>query len=229
MENFSPIAASSQLLLALKVDKPYLELSEYLAKLSMAEFTTHLNSDEAKKSFWMNIYNAYFLILRKHQKIEKSVIYNTKSIIIAGKSISLDEIEHGILRRYKVKLAQGYVTNIFALRWIKDWSLDKEDFRIHFALNCGAVSCPPIAFYSEDNIDKQLDLATASFLEVETIVDQNSKTITISKLFLWYKGDFGGERGAKKITSKYLNQDFSDYKVKYSEYDFTEDLDKFVS
>ena len=39
-------------------------------------------------------------------------------------------------------------------------AVDVIDFRIHFALNCGAKSCPPIAFYSYDKINDQLDLAT---------------------------------------------------------------------
>ena len=46
------------------------------------------------------------------------------------------------------------------------------DPRIHFALNCGAVSCPPIAVYEGESLDEQLDIATEGFLEGNTIVDK---------------------------------------------------------
>lgn len=228
LADLNPVIASSQLLLALKKEESYVELSEYLARLSPMILEKNLATDNAKKTFWINIYNAEFLKLRKYLKLEKSNIYQTAVIVIAGQHMTLDEIEHGILRRFKIKFVLGYLTNIFAPRWIKAWALKKEDFRIHFALNCGAVSCPPIAFYTEDKINEQLDLATLSFLENETDIDYSSKTLTISKLFLWYKGDFGGENGAKKIISEYLNNDFMDFKIKYAEYDFTEHLDNFT-
>lgn len=66
------------------------------------------------------------------------------------------------------------------------------DPRIHFALNCGAVSCPPIAVYSGDQLDAQLNDATKGFLEGNTIVNTADNTITLSMLFKWYKEDFGG-------------------------------------
>ena len=228
LADLNPVIASSQLLLALKKGKSYVELSDYLARLSPLILEESLETDNAKKTFWINIYNAEFLKLRKYLKLEKSNIYKVAVIVIAGQHMTLDEIEHGILRRFKIKLILGYVTNIFAPRWIKAWALKKDDFRIHFALNCGAVSCPPIAFYSETNINEQLDMATTSFIENGTNIDYTTKTLIISKLFLWYKGDFGGEKGAKVIISEYLNNDFTDFKIKYSDYDSTEYLDNFV-
>ena len=46
-----------------------------------------------------------------------------------------------------------------------------------FALNCGAKSCPPIAFYNAADIDAQLDLATQAFLEGESEFDDEQKII----------------------------------------------------
>ena len=65
------------------------------------------------------------------------------------------------------------------------------DPRIHFALNCGAVSCPPIAVYEGESLDEQLDIATEGFLEGNTIVDKEDNSISLSMLFKWYKEDFG--------------------------------------
>jgi hypothetical protein len=102
------------------------------------------------------------------------------------------------------------------------------DYRIHFALNCGAKSCPPIAFYKIDNIEKQLDLATQSFLENETIVDEEKKVVTVTKLMLWFKGDFGGKDGIKKILARYLRKDFKSFTINYSEYNWDTSLNNFT-
>ena len=67
-----------------------------------------------------------------------------------------------------------------------------EFFRIHFALNCGALSCPPIAYYQAERIDQQLGMAMDSFVGAEFIVNEVSKTIICSSLFDWYRADFVG-------------------------------------
>ncbi len=65
------------------------------------------------------------------------------------------------------------------------------DPRIHFALNYGARSCPQIAIYSSANLEKTLNMATSSYCNSESIILPNQTEIIISKLFLWYKNDFG--------------------------------------
>jgi len=219
---------SEQLLLALKTNKPYQQHVDELAAISTAEIRNQITDDNKKKAFWINIYNSYFLILRKHQKIEKPNIYNDKLITIASQQMTLDEIEHGILRKYRIKKSLGYLPNWFAPKWIKNWAVNEIDFRIHFALNCGAASCPPIAFYNSDRIDSQLEMATLSFLESETRIDHETKTLHLSRLFLWYRGDFGGQSGSRRIISTYFKTDVSGYGIEYTPYDYTEALDNFV-
>lgn len=223
-----PIYISEQLLLALKLDQPFGDLVAQLASIDQGDFDLKVVSDDAKKTFWINVYNAYFLILRKHHKVAKPLIYNVKEILIAGKNMSLDDIEHGILRRYRLKVSLGYLPNVFAPSWIKKWAVKELDYRIHFALNCGAVSCPPIAFYRVENIAQQLSLATTSFLENETKINHETKTIYSTKLFQWYQGDFGGTTGIKKLLSNLFEQNLQAYKLLYIDYDFTDDLDNFL-
>ena len=117
--------------------------------------------------------------------------------------------------------------NWFAPSWIKQWAVDEIDFRIHFALNCGAVSCPPIAFYNSDRIEQQLETATFSFLESEVNINNQNKTAKISQLFQWYIGDFGGKSGIRQIIKKYMEKDISDYSISYTPYNYSEDLDNF--
>lgn len=223
-----PIYISEQLLLALKLDQPFGDLIAQLASIDHGDFDLKVVSDDAKKTFWINVYNAYFLILRKYHKVAKTLIYNVKEILIAGKNMSLDDIEHGILRRYRLKVSLGYLPNVFAPSWIKKWAVKELDYRIHFALNCGAVSCPPIAFYRVENIAQQLSLATTLFLENETKINHETKTIYSTKLFQWYQGDFGGTTGIKKLLSDIFVQNLQAYKLLFNDYDLTDDLDNFL-
>ena len=103
----------------------------------------------------------------------------------------MNEIENGLLRGNR-KSAAPFTKIPF------DSPADSRrtvmlgcDPRIHFALNCGAVSCPPIAVYSGEDLDSQLDDATKGFLEDNTTVNTEDNSISLSMLFKWYKEDFG--------------------------------------
>ncbi len=65
------------------------------------------------------------------------------------------------------------------------------DPRIHFAINCGARSCPQIAIYSSTNLEKTLNMATALYCNLEMDIIPENGEIHLSKLFLWYRNDFG--------------------------------------
>ena len=219
---------SEQLLLAIKKEEPYVGYLKVLADIPIWEIENQLINDQYKNAFWINIYNAFFQILRKYKHLEQSKIYTVKDLIIADRQISLDDIEHGVLRRFRFKYSLGYLPNPFISSHIKKWAVTKVDFRIHFALNCGAKSCPPIAFYSVDRLDEQLELSSQAFIEEETIIDKKQQTLHISRLFLWFLNDFNGRKGIRSILKKYLRQDFSGYKLKYNEYSWEELLDNYA-
>ncbi len=223
-----PVALGEQLLLNVKMADPTHTLEYSLEKLAIGDLTGNLINDNNKKAFWINIYNAYFQILSIRERKVKPEIFRQKLIAIAGRKFSLDDIEHGILRKYRWKFSLGYLPQLFPSDIIRKLAVSTIDYRIHFALNCGAKSCPPIAFYKIDNIEKQLDLATQSFLENETIVDEEKKVVKVTKLMLWFKGDFGGEERVKKILSKYLRKDFTNYNILYQKYDWDMELNNFA-
>ncbi|MCR9289644.1 DUF547 domain-containing protein [Saprospiraceae bacterium] len=218
---------SEQLLLQIKMGEPWTDFESKLANLTLETLKKELPADNHKKAFWINIYNAFFLILRKEKKLDKPEIYRKKAIQIGGNSFSLDDIEHGILRKYRWKFSIGYLPNIFTSSLIKDLAVSKIDYRIHFALNCGAKSCPPIAFYAPEKIENQLEMATLSFLESETDVLNNQKEIHITRLFLWFLGDFGGRKGVRKILKERLNIETKGMKLIFKAYDWEEDLNNY--
>ena len=218
---------SEALLLAVKKGENTRDLENQLAQFPFPDLKRELADDPQKKAFWINCYNAYFLILRKHKRVEKPAIFRQKLISIAGKEFSLDDMEHGILRKYRWKWSLGYLPNLRASPLIKNLAVKKLDYRIHFALNCGAKSCPPIAFYYPQRVDQQLDLATTSFLEGESKIDEEAKQIQVTSLFQWYQGDFGGTFGVKKILKKYLAINPTGFKITYADYNWQEQLDHF--
>ena len=65
------------------------------------------------------------------------------------------------------------------------------DPRIHFALNCGALSCPPIRVYSAANLEAGLAAAAAAFCSAEVRVLREQREVELSMIFKWYGSDFG--------------------------------------
>lgn len=218
---------SEKLLLAVKLGEDTRAIENQLANQELETLKT-LGNDDLKKTFWINIYNTWFQILRKRENKTKPEIYRERLFTIAGNLFSLDDVEHGILRKFRYKYSLGYLANPFVKSLIKELAVEEIDYRIHFALNCGAKSCPPIAFYNAENISSQLDLATASFLEGETEIKTEKKEIHITTLFKWFLGDFGGMKGVRQILEEKLSLSTQGYKLVFTPYSWDEHLDNFV-
>ncbi len=223
------ITIAEDLLLAVKRGEETSKLALQLAELNLDRLTLALQNDTLKKAFWINIYNAYFQILRKERNIGKPQIYKSKLFTIVGQQLSLDDVEHGILRRYRYKYSLGFFANFLAPNLIKTLAVEKIDYRIHFALNCGAKSCPPIACYTVNHLETQLDMATQSFLEGESQFDEVNKIVYTTTLFKWFLKDFGGIQGIKTIFYTQLNRDIADYTIKYNTYSWEEALDNYTT
>lgn len=218
---------SEKILLNVKLKEPTHTLVDQLKDIPFEVFRYSLQTDASKKAFWINIYNAYFQLLRLEIKVGKPDIFLKKLIYIAGISLSLDDIEHGILRHRRLKWALGYLPDPFVSAPIKLLAVQNIDYRIHFALNCGARSCPPIAFYTSDKIEQQLDMATRSFLDEDILVMPVKKEVHLSSLFQWFIGDFGGRKGIRNLLIEQLGLDTTGMKLIFKKYDWTEQLDNF--
>lgn len=219
---------AATLLYNVKTGEPTETQESALAHYHFQNLVQELNTDDQKKAFWINIYNAYFQILAARDQVGKPDIYRNPLVQIAGQRFSLDDIEHGILRKYRYKPALGFLPNLFAKRIIKQLAVNEIDYRIHFALNCGAVSCPPIAFYHAEKIESQLELASRSFLESETEVFAEKKEIHVSRLMRWYLGDFGGFRGIRRVLKQKLNLETGSQRLVFKPYNWDEQLHAFA-
>lgn len=194
--------ASQQLLLAAKRREPADSLIQYFTTIQSTELAAELNTDTKKKTFWLNIYNAFtqlFLAKNPEQYKKRSQFFGAKKINIAGELLSLDIIEHGLLRRSTTKWSMGYIKKLFPGKFERTHRVDTVDYRIHFALNCGAKSCPPIAFYRPDQLDKQLDLATKVYLKGEATYIAERNHVELPSIMGWFRGDFGGKKKMKEL------------------------------
>lgn len=222
------VALSGDLLYAVKTGESTDSIEDALAKVSTTGLIHGLSNDTARKTFWINIYNAYFQILASREKLTRPDIFTKEAFTICGIKLSLDDVEHGILRRYRVKWSLGYLPHFWPSKNIKKLAVSNIDYRIHFALNCGAKSCPPIAFYKYDSLEEQLELAATSFLTQDVEVDDKEKVVRVTKIMQWFKADFNGRRGIKDILNKYLGKDFTDYSIEYKEYDWDSSLGNYA-
>jgi hypothetical protein len=222
---------SEQWLLAMKKKMPVQDLIQLFAQADWEEITAELTDDTRKKAFWLNIYNAqvqYLLTEKPALFTDKNSFYSKPLLNIGGRKMSLDLIEHGLLRRASIKISLGYISNPFPSRFEKQQMLAKKDFRIHFALNCGAKSCPPIAFYQTQLIENQLDIATASYLEAMCMYEEEINTVFVPKIVCWYSGDFGGKQGIRNLLKKLVLIPKNTYtRISFSEYDWTLETGKF--
>ncbi len=190
-----------------------------------------LDTDKKKYAFWINTYNAfiqYHLQKKPEYYDDRGTFFKLPLNNIAGVEMSFAEIEHGILRRSQLELFLGYLTNPFASKREKKIRVDKRDYRIHFSLNCGAKSCPPVAIYGDTNLDQQLDFMSKKFLHKFSRYDKNKDLVTTTSLFSWFRGDFDGSEGIRDILKKYEVIDDTDVRVKTEKYDWTLALDNFI-
>ncbi len=165
------------------------EFSSYLEWLADARFDG-LNEPE-RLALWVNAYNAYTIeLINAHQ--ERGSIRNINKTLgflklkgpwrerlarVGGAAYTLDEIEHEIIRK----------------RF--------EEPRIHFALVCAAMGCPPLRSeaYVGGRLDAQLEEQARRFIlesPRKNRVDVERKTVHVSMIFRYYRADFGGRDAA---------------------------------
>ena len=176
------------------------KLDAYLALL--AEETPGADwSREESLAYWINAYNAYTvkLILDNYplQSIrDLGEPWDRKWIDLAGKTYSLNQIEHEIVRP------------------------TFQEPRIHFALVCAAKSCPPLPnrAFTAANLDQLLQQRAKSFINDEQLNVTQEEVVRVSPLFDWYQQDFGDVR---EYLNKYLATNIPAGKeISYLEYDW---------
>jgi hypothetical protein len=158
-------------------------LSEYcdlLADVSPENNPERFPTSGDSLAYWINAYNAFVLkgVVDAYPVASVKDIrlfygfFKREEFIAGGRKLTLDDIEHGTIRK------------------------QFDEPRIHAAVNCGAISCPRLQrnAYTAADLDAQLDRAMREFAggSVHVQLDRDSRTVRLSRLFDWYGEDFTG-------------------------------------
>jgi hypothetical protein len=152
----------------------------YVAMLS-AQPVDRLNR-AAQKAYWINLYNAVTVqTVLKHYPVKSirdirispglfaSGPWGRKLVTVAGEPLSLDDIEHRILRPI--------------------W----RDPRVHYAVNCASLGCPNLAAeaYTPENLERLLEAGARAYINHPRGASVAGGKLTVSSIYVWFGDDFG--------------------------------------
>ena len=155
-------------------------LNNYLKKLESTAVSSFSRAQQ--RAFWINLYNASTVnLILEHYPLESITKisfsffsfgpWDEELLTVEGEELSLNDIEHRILRPI--------------------W----RDPRIHYALNCASLGCPnllPQAF-TELNTESLLEQGARDYINHPRGADVQDDSIILSKIYEWYQADFGGD------------------------------------
>ncbi|MFP8957779.1 DUF547 domain-containing protein [Natrialbaceae archaeon A-CW3] len=227
-----PLSISGDLLYTVKTGGDRSALRDRLASFDRTQLERALGGRPQKLAFWLNCYNAYVQILLEDDPslldgsaLDRWRFFARDRIPIAGVWLSLDDIEHGMLRSSKHPWGMGYLPRLFPSAFERRFRLESVDPRIHFALNCGTESCPPVAVYSPTDVESELEIATEWFLEENVSYDSDENVARVPRVFLWYRGDFGGSDGIRSFLERYdVISGNAKPAIEYDEHDWSVEL-----
>jgi hypothetical protein len=161
-------------------DKDKNLLDQYID--SMQGIDPRQYDSEEQFAFWINLYNALTIkvvldaypvsSIREIGSVINMGPWDDKYLEMQGQELSLNNIEHAILRP------------IFA------------DNRVHYAVNCASIGCPNLSphAYTSDNLEDQLEEAATAFINSSKGVTFKENKMVLSSIYNWFVVDFGGDQ-----------------------------------
>lgn len=190
------------------------DLTNYLKILESTD-VTKLNRNE-QFAFWANLYNAKTIDVILDHYPTKSIRdidispgifsngpWGKKLVTINGIELSLDDIEHKIMR----------------VLW--------KEPRVHYAVNCASIGCPNLATeaLTGENLEIQLNKGAVAYVNSPRGVKVENGNVTVSKIYNWFKEDFGSSQAnILKHVRKYASPELKEkLKGKTKIYDYEYD------
>lgn len=190
-------------------------LRAYIEQLEAFDPRT-LNRNE-QGAYWINLYNAVTIELvvenypvKSIRKINGGLLslgpWNDELVSVAGKALTLNDIEHRILRPIY------------------------RDPRIHYAVNCASLGCPNLAgrAYTGANIAELLDAGAYAYINHPRGAAFDSGKLRVSTIYKWFKVDFGGtDRKLLDHLQRYAEDELGSRLAEYDgriRYDYDWDL-----
>lgn len=165
-------------------------------------------SENARKAYWMNAYNAYtvkLILLYYPVKSIKDIggfasPWKMKFFKIGGVSMDLNHIEHEVLR------------------------VEFNDPRIHAGINCASYSCPQLSTtaFTEENVDEELTKLMKEFVNDPTKNKISAGSVELSEIFKWFEKDFTKKGNLIDFLNQYANTKINtNAKKTYLKYNWT--------
>ena len=157
-------------------------LKRYLGELQSLDPRTY--NRKVQMAYWINLYNALtvYLVIDHYPVASIKKIgglfsfgpWDTVVARIAGHDLTLNDIEHKILRPI--------------------W----KDPRIHYAVNCASLGCPNLSckVYRAADLDDRLDQAARDYINHPRGVRFEDGTLVLSSIYDWYRDDFGSDKSS---------------------------------
>jgi len=184
-------------------------LDEYLTALAEAELPTF--SKQELLALFINAYNAYTVktildsVSAQGEYEIESIrdirnVFDREEHVVGGFRLSLNNIEHNILRPYF------------------------KDPRIHFAVNCASTSCPPLPVkaFTGESVEEQLEAEIRKVLSSPDYIRVEEGRLLVTKIMDWYGSDFvkegylGAEKNLADYIKKYAREDVREWIVSQS-------------
>jgi hypothetical protein len=170
-------------------------LDDYVRRLQAIPISGHGRNEQ--RAYWINLYNAYTvkLVLDNYpvtsiRKIKPRLLalgpWDEKFMTVEGEGITLNDIEHRILRPI--------------------W----KDARVHYAVNCASLGCPNLggSAYTAENTDRMLDELAAQYVNHPRGASIQGGRLKVSSIYSWFQDDFGSSwKGVIEHLKKYARPD----------------------
>lgn len=185
------------------------DLDNYIAYVAQLPARSISNANE-RLAHYINSYNALSIynvlesgIPKTHAGLAKVRFFYLRKLLIGGKPLSLYEYENDVIRMF-------------------------QEPRVHFALNCSALSCPalPRTPFSAADLNQELDRETRHFFSEQRNlrIDHPRKKVYVSELLDFYTDDFTPQQAPTLIAyiNRYAPEKIpGDYTVEFIPYDWT--------
>ena len=181
-------------------------LAQYLDALAAVPISRYERDEQL--AYWINLYNALTVkVIVDHYPVDSIRDINIspgwfsvgpwdkKLINVENESVSLNDIEHRILRPI--------------------W----RDARIHYTVNCASIGCPNLApgAYDAETLDESLTAGAREYINHPRGVSIEDERLCVSKIYKWFVEDFGGdEQGVLDHLRQYANPDLAERLARFA-------------
>lgn len=166
-----------------------MKIDERLPKYIVALGAAHPDETWARNeqmAFWINAYNAFTVKLIVDNYPQGSITdlkepWQMRIVKVKGETYTLDHVENGILRK------------------------QFSEPRIHYAVNCASMSCPPLYFkaFTAEKLEQQLEHVAHAFINNPKHNQMGREKVELSRIFEWYAKDFDVDGGVISHINKY--------------------------